>query len=154
MPASIAIDASVVVRYLTGDDKAQSAAAADLFRAAQSGKVKLVIPTSAIQETVYVLERLYDSKPVEVAPKLISLLAIPNVDSPDARWVVEALQFYRTKNSDFGDALLCAFARSEGCIVSTFDKGIINKFPEVDVLAPIGGGLRSKIQLRSEQGLN
>jgi predicted nucleic-acid-binding protein len=136
MAASIAIDASVVVRYLTGDDKAQSAAAADLFRAAQSGKVKLVLPTSTIQETVYVLERLYDLKPVEIAPKLISLLTLPNVATPDSRWVVEALQFYRTRNSDFGDALLCAFALSERCGVATFDKGIAKKFPEVAVHTP------------------
>src|SRR5271170_2455123 len=117
MAAAIAIDASVVVRYLTGDDKAQSAAATDLFRAAQAGKVKLVIPTSTIQETVYVLERLYNLDAAAIGSKLISLLAIPNVDTPDSRWVMEALQFYRTRNSDFGDALLCAFARSEGCDV-------------------------------------
>jgi predicted nucleic-acid-binding protein len=136
MAGSIAVDASVVVRYLTGDDKIQSAEAAGLFRAAQSGKVTLVIPTSTIQETVYVLERLYKLEAAAIAPKLISLLTIPNVDTPDARWVVEALQFYRAKNSDFGDALLCAFARSQGCGVATFDKGIVKKFSEVAVYTP------------------
>jgi predicted nucleic-acid-binding protein len=153
MGAAIAIDASVVVRYLTGDDKAQSAAAADLFRAAQTGKVKLIIPTSTLQETVYVLETLYDLGPAEIAPKLISLLAIHNVDTPDARWVVEALQFYRVKNSDFGDALLCAFARSEGCPVATFDKGIIKKFPEVAAYAPTEC-LEGKSQVRSKAEQN
>lgn len=136
MAALIAVDASVVVRYLTGDNKAQSASATDLFRAAQDGKAKLVIPTSAIQETVYVLERLYNLAPAAIAPKLLSLLAIPNVDTPDYRWVMEALQFYRTRNSDFGDALLCAFARSEKCEVATFDKGIAKKFHEVVVHTP------------------
>lgn len=137
MASSIAVDASVVVRYLTGDDKIQSAAAADLFRAAQSGKVELVIPTSTIQETVYVLERLYKLKAVEIAPKLISLLTLPNVAAPDDRWVMEALQVYRSKNCDFGEALLCAFARSEDCVVATFDKGIVKKFPEVAVHTPM-----------------
>jgi predicted nucleic-acid-binding protein len=136
MAAPIAIDASVVVRYLTGDDKTQSAAAADLFRAAQSGNVKLVVPTSTIQETVYVLERLYNLDAATIGSKLISLLSIPNVDAPDARWVVEALQFYRSKNSDFGDALLCAYARSEGCDVATFDKGLLKGFPEVTAYTP------------------
>jgi predicted nucleic-acid-binding protein len=136
MAVSIAIDASVVVRYLTGDDNIQSAAAVDLFRAAQSGKVNLVIPTSTIQETVYVLERLYNLDAAAMAPKLISLRTLPNVDTPDSRWVVEALQFYRGKNSDFGDALLCAFARSEGCDVATFEKGIARKFSEVAVRTP------------------
>jgi predicted nucleic-acid-binding protein len=49
---------------------------------------------------------------------------------------MEALQFYRTRNSDFGDALLCAFARSAGCDVATFDKGIVKKFPDVVACAP------------------
>ncbi len=137
MPALIAIDASVVVRYLTGDDKIQSAAATELFRAAQAGKVKLLIPTSTIQETVYVLERLYNLDAAAIAPKLISLLTIHNVNSPDADWVVEALQFYREKNSDFGDALLCAYARSTGCEVATFDKGILKKFGEITAYTPI-----------------
>jgi len=147
MASSIAVDASVVVRYLTGDDKIQSAAAADLFRAAQSGKVKLVVPTSTIQETVYVLERLYNLAAVEIAPKLISLLTLPNVETPDYRWVLEALQFYRAKNSDFGDALLCAFARSENCVVTTFDKGMVKKFSEVTVNTPmecLGGKLQGR----------
>jgi predicted nucleic-acid-binding protein len=137
MAAPIAIDASVIVRYLTGDDKTQSAAAADLFRAAQAGKVSLIIPTASVQETVYVLEKIYHLDAATIAPKLISLLAMPNVTAPDARWLIEALQFYRIKNSDFGDALLCAFARREGCDVATFDKGILKKFPEVPAYAPI-----------------
>ena len=66
-----------------------------------------------------------------------SLLAIPNVISPDARWLVEALQYYRTKSSDFGDALLCAYAHEEGWDVATFDKGILKKFPEVLAYTPI-----------------
>ena len=136
MAAPIAIDASVVVRYLTGDDQTQSAAATGLFRAAQAGKVKLVIPASTIQETVYVLERLYNLDPAMIAPKLISLLTLHNVDSPDAGWLVEALQYYREKNSDFGDAMLCAYAGSVGCEVATFDKGILKKFPEVTAYTP------------------
>jgi len=131
MAAPIAVDASVIVRYLTGDDKTQSPAAADLFRAAQAGNVTLVIPTATVQETVYVLEKLYHLEADAIAPKLLSLLTLPNVNVPDARWLVEALQFYRVKNSDFGDALLCAFARHTGCDVATYDKGILKKFPEI-----------------------
>ncbi|MGO8678992.1 MAG: PIN domain-containing protein [Limisphaerales bacterium] len=137
MATKIVVDASVIVRYLTGDEKTQSAAAADLFRAAEAGRATLVIPTATIQETVYVLERLYNLDAETIAPKLISLLAIPNVIAPDARWLVEALQYYRTKSSDFGDALLCAYAHEEGWDVATFDKGILKKSPEVAAYTPI-----------------
>ena len=136
MPNPILLDASVVVRYLTGDDKAQSAAAADLFRAASNGRARLVIPTSTVQETVYVLESIYRLDASTIAPKLLSLLAIPNVVAPDTRWLAEALQMYRSKNSDFGDALLCAYAQYHGCDVASFDKGLLKKFPEVTALTP------------------
>jgi len=137
MAVPVAIDASVVVRFLTGDDKVQSAAAAELFRAAEAGKIKLLIPTSTIQETVYVLERLYHLDAATIAPKLIALLTVHNVVTPDADWVVEALQFYREKNSDFGDAMLCAYARSAGCEVATFDKGMLKKFTEITAYTPV-----------------
>lgn len=149
MAARIAVDASVIVRYLTGDDQTQAAAATALFRAAQAGKIKLLIPTSTIQETVYVLERVYNLEATAIAPKLISLLTIHNVDSPDADWVVEALQFYREKNSDFGDALLCAYAHSTGCEVATFDKGILKKFSEIVAYTPadwVAGNPRGEVK--------
>ena len=95
-----------------------------------------MIPASTIQETVYVLEKLYHLDAATIAPKLISLLTLPNVDSPDADWVVAALQFYREKNSDFGDALLCAYAQSAGYEVATFDKGMLKKFAEVTAYTP------------------
>lgn len=136
MTATIAIDANIVIRYLTGDDKVQSASATELFRAAQAGKVKLLIPATTIQEVVYALETYYKLDAATIAPKLISLLTIHNVVTPEADWVVEALQFYREKNSDFGDALLCAYAQSAGCDVATFDKGILKKFSEVTAYAP------------------
>ncbi len=136
MSKSIAIDANVIVRYLTGDDPVQSPAATDLFRSAGAGRVHLIIPTPIIQETVYVLETFYDGTPETIAPKLVSLLALPGVSNPDARWVLDGIQWYRAKNADFGDALLCAYAHHHHCEVSTFDKTLIKKFTEVSASEP------------------
>lgn len=136
MSKSIAIDANVIVRYLTGDDPSQSPAATDLFRTAGSGRIHLIIPTPVLQETVYVLETFYDGTPETIAPKLVSLLALPGVSNPDARWVLDGIQWYRTKNADFGDALLCSYAHHHHCEVSTFDKTLIKKFTEVAASEP------------------
>lgn len=130
------MDASVIVRYLTGDEKTQSPAAAQLFTSAERGELSLVIPTSAIMETVYVLESVYGHNAAAIAPKLVSLLSIPNVENPDASWLMEALAIYRSRNSDFGDALLCAFAQQSQCGVVTFDNGLMKKFPQVSALTP------------------
>ena len=134
---SVAIDANVIVRYLTGDDPEQSPAATELFRAASAGRVHLIIPTTVLQETVYALETFYDGTPDTIAPKLISLLSLTGVTCPDARWVLDGIQWYRAKNADFGDALLCAYARHHHCEVNTFDKDLIKKFTEVAASEPL-----------------
>lgn len=136
MPKSIAVDANVVVRYLTGDDPLQSPAATELFRSASAGLIQLIIPTSVLQETVYVLETFYAGTPETIAPKLTALLNLHGVNCPDAHWALTGIDWYRTKKADFGDALLCAYAHYHKCEVSTFDKGIIKKFTEVAAIEP------------------
>ncbi len=136
---SVAIDANVIVRYLTGDDPVQSPAAAELFRAASTGRVNLIIPTPILQETVYVLETFYAGTPDTIAPKLLSLLSLNGVTCPDARWVLDGIQWYRAKNADFGDALLCAYAHHHHCEVNTFDKELIRQFTEVTATEPAKG---------------
>jgi len=133
---SVAIDANVIVRFLTGDDPVQSPAATELFRAAAAGRMNLIVPTPILQETVYVLETFYAGTPDTIAPKLMSLLSLTGVTCPDARWVLDGIQWYRTKNADFGDALLCAYARLHHCEVKTFDKDLIRKFSEVEASEP------------------
>jgi hypothetical protein len=39
-------------------------------------------------------------------------------------------------NSDFGDALRCAYARSAGREVATFDKGILKMFSKINAFTP------------------
>lgn len=136
MPNAVAVDASVIIRYLTGDDPLQSAAATELFRSAAAGRINLIIPTSVLQETVYALETFYAGTPATVAPKLVSLLSLTGVKCPEARWVLDGIQWYRAKNADFGDALLCAYARHHHCDVSTFDQALIKKFSEVTATEP------------------
>jgi predicted nucleic-acid-binding protein len=136
MVETLAVDTNVIVRFLTGDDPTQSPAAISLFRAAASGRVRLLISTPIIQETVYVLETFYEGTPETIAPKLLSLLNLPGIICPDSRWMQDALHWYRAKNADFGDAILCAFAQKEGFAVATFDKGLIKKFPEVPAREP------------------
>lgn len=136
MPKTVAVDANVIVRYLTGDDPVQAAAATELFRAAGAGRVSLIIPTPVLQETVYVLETFYAGTPATIAPKLVSLLSLTGVTCPDARWVLDGVQWYRAKRADFGDALLCAYARHHHCEVSTFDRGLIKIFSEITAAEP------------------
>ncbi len=90
MPKCVAVEASVIVLYLTGDELRQPASAVGLFRAAAAGQVQLIIPTPVLQETVYALETFYDGTPETNAPKPAYLLSLTGVDCPDARWVTSS----------------------------------------------------------------
>jgi predicted nucleic-acid-binding protein len=98
--------------------------------------VSLIVPTSVLQEAVYALETFYRGSPDTIAPKLLSLLSLRGVTCPDARWVMDGIQWYRAKNADFGDALLCAYARHHHCEVKTFDKELIREFAEIVASEP------------------
>ncbi len=114
----------------------QSPVATELFRAAIAGRVNLIIPTPILQELVYMLETFYGGSPETIAPKLLSLLSLTGVTCPDARWVLDAIQWYRAKNADFGDALLCAYAHHHHCEVKTFEQDLIRKFTEIAASEP------------------
>jgi predicted nucleic-acid-binding protein len=66
----------------------------------------------------------------------MSLLSLTGVTCPDARWVLDGIQWYRAKNADFGDALLCAYALHHDCEVNTFDKELIKNFTEITASEP------------------
>lgn len=57
-----------------------------------------------MQETVCVIETFYDRTPATIAPKLISLPSLTGITCPGARRVLNAIQWYRSKHADFGDA--------------------------------------------------
>ena len=59
----VAIDTNVLVRYLTEDDEAQAAAAAEIIEAAST----VLVSTLVLAETTWVLRRAYKHTPTEVA---------------------------------------------------------------------------------------
>jgi predicted nucleic-acid-binding protein len=127
---------NVLLRFLMGDDPVQSPEAKALFKAATLGKITLIIPTPVIQETVYVLEKLSRITREEIAPAILSVLNLPNVANPDGRWVMDAIQQYRLRKADFGDALACAYASHLGHSVVTYDQGMMKIFPEMTPTPP------------------
>jgi len=113
-----AIDANVVVRYLTGDDARQAARA----RAAiDAGDV--FVSTTVLLESEWVLRSVYGLAGTEVATALRSFVGLPGilVERPDL--ISNALDDAE-KGMDFADALhLGAAARCEAML--TFDRRFI-----------------------------
>ncbi len=109
----IAVDTSVLLRYLLHDDEAQAARAEAVFGAAET----VLITDVVLAETVWTLSgRKYRLAKVELVAVLERLFSEPNVRFEDDQAVWRALQAYRStapadeagsaKGAGFADALI------------------------------------------------
>ena len=134
----IAVDTSVLLRYLLHDDEAQAARADALFDA---GEIVLITDVVLV-ETVWTLSgRKYRLSRAELAAVLERLFSEPNICFEDDQVVWRALQAYRrpapvgetgwAKGAGFADSLIvfkalrAASDAGEGLsAVYTFDEGM------------------------------
>ena len=110
--ATIAVDAERGGPLLTGDDKIQDRRKPPIYRRCRVGQGKA--RDSNLNDSG---NRLCIGTALQTRGRRHSAQVDFTVDHSQRGHagapivIVEALQFYRAKNSDFGDALLCAFAR-------------------------------------------
>ncbi len=114
-----AVDANVVVRYLTGDDPTQAARARAVIDAGD-----VFVGTTVLLESDWVLRSVYGFSGKEVAVALRGLAGLPNVRVESPAMLAEALD--RAENGmDFADALhLGSAARCDAML--TFDRRFID----------------------------
>jgi predicted nucleic acid-binding protein len=115
------VDASVVLRLLTGQPRAQSQAAAALMARADAGEVRLRLCPLVVAEVVWVLISAYDVPRERVADVLTSFLASGGLVVEEGMLLVTALAQMAEQRVDFVDAYLAAKARLSGAPVATFD---------------------------------
>ena len=121
-----AVDADVVVRYLTADHPEQAARARDVFRAGQ-----VFVSTTVLLESDWVLRSAYGVTAREVAAALRALAGLPGVIVEDPNLLREALD--RTaRGMNCADALhLGAAARCHSML--TFDRRFIRTADEAPI---------------------
>ena len=114
----VAIDANVVVRFLTGDDPEQSARARALV---ERGDV--FVATTVMLETEWILRSAYGFGRTAVVDALRAFAGLPRVRVEDPARLAEALDRAAT-GFDFADALhLATPEAAEG--FATFDTRLI-----------------------------
>ena len=118
----IGLDTNVVVRYLTGDDRAQAAAAArmiDSLSPGAPGFLSLVV----IAELVWVLESSYNFKKNEIMGVLENLLRSEEIVIERAEIVAQALRTFGVSRAGFTDCLIERCGHAAECqYTATIDK--------------------------------
>jgi predicted nucleic-acid-binding protein len=118
----IGLDTNVLIRYLTLDDAAQTAAAIRIFNSL-SVESPGYLPLVVIVELVWVLESAYSFKKNRIVDTLDALLRAQELTIERADAVRQALRRYAASRADFADCLIdrcCVEAECEYSV--TFDK--------------------------------
>jgi predicted nucleic acid-binding protein len=114
------IDASVIIRLLTGDDPVKQARSRALFEQIQQGAVSAEAPATIIADAVHVLSspHLYGLPRDKVAALLSPLIRLPGFQVQGRRAVLAALQLYgATSRLDIGDALIATTMQHTGATI-------------------------------------
>ena len=100
------LDANTVIRYLTADDEKKAKRVERLFKLATS---RYILTDVSVAEIVWVLESHYKVPKTDIVAKLRLLLALEAIEA-DKTLLFDELDFYWSRNIDFIDAYLAAYA--------------------------------------------
>ena len=114
------VDTNIVVRFLTGDDPAQSEKARAVLK-----KSDVFVPETVMLEAEWVLRHAYDFESPAIHDAFSKLCGLPNVVLSNPHRMLTALQWY-AEGMDFADAL--HLASSQGCrTFFSFDRKLGSK---------------------------
>jgi predicted nucleic-acid-binding protein len=122
VPEMIGLDTNVIVRYLTHDDAAQTAAAVKLIDSLSQdspGFLSLIV----IAELVWMLEASYRFKKAEIEQVLDTLLRSKELVIEQAEIVWQSLRKFHASRADFADCLIERCGHAAECQYTiTFDQ--------------------------------
>jgi predicted nucleic-acid-binding protein len=118
------VDTNVILRFLVGDDKLQRKQALDWFKAAESGKRKLLIKPIVVAESCFVLESFYKKTRSDIAGSLETFLSQKWLMVDEREVLLSMWKWYR-QDLHFVDSFLIAWASIHSSSVLTFDKRLI-----------------------------
>jgi predicted nucleic-acid-binding protein len=119
----IGLDTNILVRYLAQDDPVQSAKATEIIEERLSEDEPGFISLVTIAETVWVLDRLYDQSPQEIAQLIERMLQSDTLFFQNEQEVFTAMVALKAGRGSFADALIGALGTWAGCSSTlTFDR--------------------------------
>ncbi|HEU5327132.1 MAG TPA: PIN domain-containing protein [Thermomicrobiales bacterium] len=133
------IDTNILIRFLTGDNLRQQAAAARLLEQVERAEVTVTAPDTVIADAVFVLasRRLYNLPRPQIQALLTPLVHLPHFHVRNRRMLLRALTIFGdTTRLDFGDCCILADMEQTGATqVYSFD-GDFDGFAEITRIEP------------------
>lgn len=110
----IFLDANVLIRYLTGDDRRKANRCERLLRQAETGRITLFLTHLGIAEVVWVLSKKYRMPKPILAESIRRLLNTPHILCDEAPLILAALELFESRDVSFIDAYHAALLPARG----------------------------------------
>lgn len=131
-----AIDANVLVRFLTRDDPVKAERVLALLRRALAEGTAYEVLSITLAEVVWVLESHYEWPRIDVAAKLEPLLDVPALQFHEPEVLRTALRLHAERTIDFIDAYLAAVVlQRRAPLVCSYDRDF-DKVPGIRRIEP------------------
>jgi len=108
-----AIDANIVLRFLTNDDPAKAQACATLLEKVERNQQHVWLPDLVLADIVWTLEKYYRQSKDKIAELLIPLVSLRGLHCSGKEIVFQAFRLYVGHNIDWTDAFVAAQLLSE-----------------------------------------
>jgi len=131
-----AIDANIILRFLTNDDPVKAEACAGLLEKVERNECRVWLPDLVLADIIWTLEKFYRTSKPEIAELLTPLVGLRGMYCADKEDVLQALNFYVRHNLDWTDAFVAAqiISQKAGMIYS-YDRDF-DKFREIKRVEP------------------
>ena len=118
-----AIDANVILRYLTNDVPSQAAQAEELFKKLESGSEDVWLPDIILADIIWILEGYYKQPRGKNQDWITTILSLPGMNFSNKTIALTALDIYVTKNIDWSDAFTASQLVDRGIVeIYSFDR--------------------------------
>ncbi|MBF0377453.1 MAG: type II toxin-antitoxin system VapC family toxin [Desulfamplus sp.] len=129
----ISLDTNILVRLLIEDDLEQTKSVQETMLLAEKHKMKIIILSEVLIETVWVLESAYNCSRDEISMYLENILSVNIFIFPDFFVILNAVEQYKLKG-DFADLIIIGQSKSNKAErLITFDKKLQKRFPDYAV---------------------
>jgi predicted nucleic-acid-binding protein len=103
-----AIDANIILRFLTNDDPVKAEACGRLLEKVERNEARVWLPDLVLADVVWTLEKFYRQRKAEIAELLTPLISLRSLHCANKEAVFMALDFYARHNIDWTDAFVAA----------------------------------------------
>jgi len=103
-----ALDANVILRFLTNDVPEQARACAVLLEKVERGEQRVWLPDLVLADVVWTLEKFYRQSKETIADLLVPLISLRGLRCSSKESALLALSLYARHNIDWTDAFVAA----------------------------------------------